>query len=161
MTGKRLCAHIALCGWGLVNALHAQDEVVDYELSKLDEGVAWVSPYWGYNTPKLVYDGETFYTVGLWGEQQSSSTGVIYKLEDGSWRRGYSWDDLDYQPGTILLDSERRLILIYPRISAGPVVLRSVAPGDIDLFAPLPVPAAIGKAGYLGAGIFDDRIVLG
>ncbi len=161
MTGKRLCAHIALCGWGLVNALQAQDEVVDYELSKIDEGVAWVSSYWGYNTPKLVYDGETFYTVGLWGEQQSSSTGVIYKLEDGSWRRGYSWDDLDYQPGTILLDSERRLILIYPRISAGPVVLRSVAPGDIDLFEPIPVPAAIGKAGYLGAGIFDDRIVLG
>ena len=51
MTGKRLCAHIALCGWGLVNALHAQDEVVDYELSKIDEGVAWVSSYWAYNTP--------------------------------------------------------------------------------------------------------------
>ena len=160
MTGKRLCTHMALFALGLANTLHAQIQV-DYQLSKIDEGVAWVSSYWGYNTPKLVYDGDTFYTVGLWGEQQSTSTGVIYKLEDGSWRRGYSWDDLDYQPGTILLDSEGRLVLIYPRISAGPVVLRSVAPGDIDHFESIPVPAAIGKAGYLGAGIFDDRIVLG
>ncbi|HIM57553.1 MAG TPA: hypothetical protein EYM39_12700, partial [Candidatus Latescibacteria bacterium] len=63
MTGKQLTTYISVIGLVVVNALHAQDEVVDYELSKIDEGVAWVSSYWGYNTPKLVYDGDTFYTV--------------------------------------------------------------------------------------------------
>ena len=43
------------------------EQGISYELAKIDEGVAWVSSYWGYNAPKLVYDGESFYTVALWG----------------------------------------------------------------------------------------------
>ena len=48
--------------------LGAQSKMqITYDLSKIDAGIGWVSSYWGYNAPKLVYDGESFYTVALWG----------------------------------------------------------------------------------------------
>jgi hypothetical protein len=162
MTSKTAAHSLFCCLLGLCFTTAARSEIeVPYQLSKIDEGVAWVSSYWGYNTPKLVYDGDSYYTVALWGAEQATGTGVLYKFQDGEWRRGYSWDDLNYQPGMLLLDNQRHLILIYPRINDSPVILRSIAPGDIDHFEAIPVPAAINKAGYMGVGIHDDRIVLG
>lgn len=133
---------------------------VDVQLAKIDEGVAWVSPYWGYNAPKLIFDGTAYYTLGLWGAEQAAARGAIYKLENGQWQRGYTWDGLNYQPGLLLLDSQQRLILIYPTLNGPPVVLRATEPGQHDRFEPLPVPPA-DKAGYLGAGIHADQLVLG
>ena len=133
---------------------------VDVQLSKIDEGVAWVSPYWGYNAPKLVFDGAAYYTLGLWGAEQATARGALYELRDGAWRRGYTWDGLNYQPGLLLLDGQQRLILIYPTLNGPPVVLRAVEPGQMDRFAPLPVPPSIGKAGYMGAGIYEERLVV-
>ena len=135
--------------------------VITYELSKIDQGRAWVSSYWGYNAPKLVYDGETFYTLALWGDTQATATGAIYGYRDGRWQRGYTWEGLNYQPGMLLLDSQQRLVLIYPQISGGPVILRGRERGNMEDFDPIVVPGAINKAGYLGAGIYDDKIVLG
>ena len=132
---------------------------VDVRLSKIDEGVAWVSPYWGYNAPKLIFDGTAYYTLGLWGAEQATARGAIYKLENGQWRRGYTWDGLNYQPGLLLLDGQQRLILIYPTLNGPPVVLRAAEPGQIDRFEPLPAPPS-GKAGYMGAGIRAERLVI-
>ncbi len=161
MTSKAAAYSLLFRLLGLCFTTPAQSQIeVPYTLSKIDEGIAWVSSYWGYNAPKLVHDGESYYTVALWGAEQAASAGVIYKLQEGEWRRGYTWDDLNYQPGMLLLDSQRHLILIYPRIDGGPVILHSAAPGDIDHFEALAVPTAINKAGYMGAGIYDDRIVL-
>ena len=134
---------------------------VDVRLSKIDEGVAWVSPYWGYNAPKLIFDGTAYYTLGLWGPEQATARGAIYKLKDGQWRRGYTWDGLNYQPGLLLLDGQQRLILIYPTFNGLPVVLRATEPGRHDRFEPLPVAPSIGKAGYMGAGIYEEQLVIG
>ena len=134
---------------------------ITYQLSKVDEGTAWVSGYWGYNAPKLVYDGQTFYTLGLWGETQATATGALYGYRGGAWQRGYTWEGLNYQPGMLLLDSAQRLVLIYPQINGGPVVLRSRQKGDMEHFDPIEVPAAIRRAGYIGAGIFADKLVIG
>ena len=149
--------------WLLLLALWASPgwTQVDVHLAKIDEGVAWVSSYWGYNAPKLIFDGTAYYTLGLWGPEQATAQGAIYKLENGQWRRGYTWDGLNYQPGLLLLDSQQRLILIYPTINGPPVVLRATEPGQIDRFEPLPVPSSIGKAGYMGAGIHEERLVIG
>ena len=143
------------------NAVGVSGQEIDVHLSKIDAGVAWVSSYWGYNAPKLVYDGESYYTVALWGPEQATAQGVLYQLRDGQWHRGYEWDGLNYQPGMVLLDEQRRLLLIYPKINAKPVILRATAPGQIDQFEQLEVPDAIGKAGYMGAGIYDERLVIG
>jgi len=151
-----------LCLVCIAWALDAQGEMtITYQLSRIDEGVGWVSSYWGYNAPKLVYDGEAFYTVALWGAEQATSTGALYQYKEGEWRKGYTWDGLNYQPGMLLLDSQRRLVLIYSRAGEAPVVLRARTGGDFEQFDSIPVPTEIGKAGYLGAGIYDDRIVLG
>ena len=134
---------------------------VPYELTRIDAGDSWVSSYWGYNAPKLVYDGEAYYTVALWGTEQATSSGAVYEYREGRWSRGYSWTGLNYQPGLLLLDSQQRLVLIYPRMNERPVVLRARAKGDCRQFDSVPVPASLGKAGYLGAGIHGDRVVLG
>ena len=160
----RLLSKLGLpcCALLLFNAAPVQgEEEISYELSKIDEGTAWVSSYWGYNAPKLVYDGESFYTVALWGGEQATATGALYKFRDGRWEKGFTWEGLNYQPGMLLLDSQQRIILIYPQMNAAPVVLRALSRGDIHNFESIPAPANINKAGYLGAGIFDDRIVLG
>ena len=154
--GLPSCALLFFCGSPVKAA-----EGISYELTKIDEGTAWVSSYWGYNAPKLVYDGDSFYTVALWGEEQATATGALYKFQDGHWEKGYTWEGLNYQPGMLLLDSQQRVILIYPRMNAAPVVLRALSRGDINNFESIPVTASINKAGYLGAGIYDDRIVLG
>jgi hypothetical protein len=79
----------ACCFVLLLSGVSAQGQAdVTYELSKIDEGTAWVSSYWGYNTPKLVYDGEAFYTVALWGDEQATATGAVYGKRDGQWKRG-------------------------------------------------------------------------
>ena len=156
------CFSLAWWGIGGLARGMAETEIhVDYTLSRIDQGVAWVSPYWGYNTPKLVGDGDVFDTVALWGSEPATSRGALYKYQDGAWRQGSVWEGLNYQPGTLLLDHQQRLVLIYPRQNDTPVVLRSRARGDSENFDPIPVPPAIGKAGYLGAGIYGDRIVLG
>ncbi len=44
--------------------LTAEENMIDFELSRIDAGEASVSPYWGYNAPKVVFDGEHFLTSG-------------------------------------------------------------------------------------------------
>ena len=152
---------IFLAGWmNMQNQAVAQQTPV-FQLTQIDSGVSRVSSYWGYNAPKLVYDGETFYSPGYWGESPSTSQLRVYKRHGDRWVSGFTATDADYQPGMLLLDSQKRLILIYGRQNAGPRILRSDSPGDIDHFSPLPVPAAINRAGYIGAGIYDERLVLG
>lgn len=130
-------------------------------LSKIDEGHVWVTPYWGYNAPHLVYDGEAFYAVGLWGEQEAESRGAVYRSDqDGKrWTRGFTWDT-NYQPPLLLLDSERRVLLISPQAGSKPKIFRAQARGKIQEFTPIAVPDTIPRAGYVGAGIYNDRLVL-
>lgn len=156
--GLQLVVLFLICSTVSARATKIQ---ASYNLSRIDQGIAWVSPYWGYNAPKLIYDGVSFYTLGFWGDDQASSRGVVYKFDAGNWRSGFASDEFDYQPGLLLLDKGGHLILIHPRMGKGPAILRSTNPGDIDRFDPIKVPAAIAMAGYLGAGIYDDRIVIG
>ena len=158
---RRIAGLFYIAVWLGISAVAVPGREVDVSLSKIDEGVAWVSSYWGYNAPKLVYDGSSYYTVGLWGPEQATAQGTLYQLLDGQWRKGYQWDGLNYQPGMVLLDEQRRLVLIYPTLNDKPVILRATAPGQIDQFEQLDVPASIGKAGYMGAGIYDQRLVIG
>jgi hypothetical protein len=130
------------------------------EVSKIDEGISRVSAYWGCNAPKLVFDGQTYFTIGSWGKDQASSRGVIYRYERGEWTRGYEWGELNYQPPMLLLDSQRRLILVYSKRSAKPVVMRARTAGDCASLEPIAVPDTIAQAGYIGASIVQDRLIL-
>ncbi len=92
-----------------------------YELLLIQpEQKAWVSGYWGYNAPKLVYDGRHYYSANLIGLEEAESRGVVYKLEDGKWIKGYECP-INYQPPMLLLDSQKRLILIHSAMNARPV----------------------------------------
>jgi hypothetical protein len=139
----------------------AEAPAVTYELSLIQpEQKAWVSGYWGYNAPKLVCDGTNYYSVTLAGLEEANSRGLVYKRVEGKWVKGYECP-LNYQPPMLLLDSQKRLILIHSVMNARPVILRAKAPGDCNNFAPLEVSSEINMAGYIGAAIHNDLLILG
>lgn len=145
----------------VVNWAQAGGPKATYELLLIQpEQKAWVSGYWGYNAPKLVCDGRHYYSANLIGLEEAESRGVVYKLQDGKWIKGYECP-INYQPPMLLLDSQKRLILIHSVMNAGPAILRAKAAGDFKHFSPLEVSSEINMAGYIGAAIHNDLLILG
>lgn len=141
--------------------LAAQEAELDFELTHVDSGEASVSPYWGYNAPKLVFDGEHFYTLGRWGQQKDAARGIVYRSTEAGWETFLEWEGLHHQPGMVLLDSRRRLVIIHARRDAGPRILHQRRRGDPDGFARIALPDGLDRAGYIGAAMDGDRLVLG
>ncbi len=54
------------------------------ELIKIDAYRTWVSSFWRYNAPKLIFDGTTHYTIGLEGNGPLLSKGAICRWTDGN-----------------------------------------------------------------------------
>lgn len=152
-------------GWSVLLAgvlpLAAQEAEMDFELTHIDSGEASVSPYWGYNAPKLVFDGDHFYTLGRWGRQQDAARGIVYRSTEDGWETFREWEGLHHQPGMVLLDSRRRLVLIHARRDAGPRILHQRLRGDPRGFAGIVLPDGLDRAGYIGAAMDGDRLVLG
>ena len=61
----------------------------------------------------------------------------------------------------VLLDSRRRLVLIHARRDAGPRILHQRLRGDPRGFARIALPDGLDRAGYIGAAMDGDRLVLG
>lgn len=135
------------------------DAFAELILTEVARGSSWVSPYWGYNTPKLVSSGENFFTVGIWGDTPETAYGVVYVFERGAWRAGCRLNDI-YQPPSVLLDPEGRLITAYTRQERPPVFLRSPMPGEGDRLDPLPSPPGTDSAYYLGAAVRDATLYI-
>jgi hypothetical protein len=128
-------------------------------LSEIDRGHSWVSPYWGYSTPKLVTDGQAYYTAGLWGDAPATAEGVLYKYADGRWVKGARLPGI-YQPATLLLDGRGRLIVVHSRSEKPAVFLRSRAQGDVEAFDTLPAPPDMVNAYYIGVAIREARLYI-
>lgn len=129
----------------------------DCRVVEIARGHSWVSPYWGYSAPKIAFDGSTYYTTGLWGDAPDSAAGVIYKFTGDAWTETYRFPGV-YQPAVLLLDSERRLIVIYSRQEQPAVFLRAYKSGTADRFAELPPPPDMQNAFYIGAAIQNDHL---
>lgn len=161
----RLISQSFFSGWFVLLAgvlpLAAQEAEVDFELTRIDSGIASVSPYWGYNAPKLVFDGDHFYTLGRWGPRQDAARGTVYRSTEDGWETFFEWEGLHHQPGMVLLDSRRRLVLIHARRDTGPRILHQRRRGDPRGFARIALPVGLDRAGYIGAAMDGDRLVLG
>ncbi len=125
---------------------------------EVDRGHSWVSPYWGYNTPKIVFDGAAYYTVGIWGPF-GDAEGVVYKYEAGKWRAGARLPEI-YQPATLVLDDAGRLIVAYTRKAKPFRLLRSHTPANIEEFDALSPPPDMPSAYYIGVAIRRDVLYL-
>jgi hypothetical protein len=155
------------CSCLISPAISAAGEEATFELAKIDGGKTWMTPYWGYNAPKLVFDGKAYYTIGLWGSDYNTAKGFVYKLDRQRWIKGAAFDQLR-QPPMLLLDGKGRILIVYRRVleaesnggEAPMAVLRSRAPGDILNFDALAPPPRIAKAVYIGAGVWADRMVV-
>ena len=139
----------------------AQENAMDFELVRIDAGEASVSPYWGYNAPKLVFDGDHFYTVGRWGPHPDAARGVVYRSRSDGWEVFLEWEGLHHQPGMVLLDAQRRLVLVHARRDDGPRILHQRRRGDPRGFREVALPGGLDRAGYIGAAMDGDRLVLG
>ncbi|HRI89086.1 MAG TPA: hypothetical protein PK869_12510, partial [Candidatus Hydrogenedentes bacterium] len=113
---KRRCLALLIVALALQS--QAENRVVE-----IARGESWVSPYWGYSTPKIVCDGNAYYTAGLWGDTPETSHGVVYKLTGSAWQAGAKLPNI-YQPATLLLDSGGKLIVLYNMENKPVVVLR-------------------------------------
>jgi len=129
-----------------------------FQVVEVARGTSWVSPYWGYNTPKIVFDGKAYYTAGLWGPF-GDAEGVVYQCTAGTWRAGAKLPGI-YQPATLLLDGEGRLLVLYSRKQQPLRALRARRPGDIDDFEDLPAPSDMPSAYYIGTAIRNDTLYL-
>jgi hypothetical protein len=138
----------------------AQGTPLPTPISEIARGISWVSPYWGYNTPKIVFDGDTYYTVGLWGASPDAAHGVLYCLDGGKWREGASLPDI-YQPPTLVLDRDKRLVVAYTLKEKPARFLRSRKPGSADAFDEIPPPPDMLNAYYIGIAVRDETLYLG
>lgn len=128
-----------------------------YRALEIARGQTWASPYWGYSTPKVVFDGKAYYTAGMWGATPETAEGVLYKLEEGVWQAGARLPEI-YQPATLALDGQGRLIVAYNRSDKPTVLLRSRTPGEIRDLEPLPAPPDMPNAYYIGMALREETL---
>lgn len=155
MDTKVLC-FVALAGAVAGGGYAGEAQAVVVEVAR---GESWVSPYWGYNTPKIVCDGKAYYTAGLWGMNPAEAEGVLYKCEEARWREGAHLPGI-YQPATLVLDAQGRLVIAYTRKGRPARFLRSKTPGNIAEFDELPAPPDMSNAYYIGVAIRAETLFL-
>ena len=104
-------ALVLLIGIGaIVQASDAVDGTVRVDIECIDTALAWASPGWGYNAPKIVRSaaGE-MWAVNFFGKYGGHERARILKRSaNGRWIKGAEFDSL-YQPSMIFLDHEGRL----------------------------------------------------
>ena len=132
---------------------------VPLKVVEIARGHSWVSPYWGYSTPKVVFDGNRYYTAGLWGASPDTATGVIYASSGASWEEGAALPDI-YQPATLGLDKNRRLIAAYTRKGRPVRLLRAIEPGNVASMEDVPPPPEMEDAYYIGMAVQHDTVYL-
>lgn len=125
---------------------------------EIARGTSWVSPYWGYNAPKIVFDGEAYYTAGLWGELKTAE-GVLYRCDGKTSVAGARLPGL-YQPAVLALDAQKRLIAVHTRLNAPVRLLRAKVPGQHKDFEDLPPPPGMQAAYYIGIAVYREQLYL-
>ncbi len=139
---------------GAALSAHAQGRVVE-----IARGHSWVSPYWGYSSPKIVNDGNACYTAGLWGDEPDTSYGVLYKYDGVAWHEGAHLSDI-YQPVTLALDKQGRLLAAYTEQLQPVRIYRSKVPGNIQDLERLPGPPDMKNAYYIGFAVREEVLYL-
>lgn len=122
-------------------------------------GHSWVSPYWGYSAPKIVCDGSSYFTAGLWGAKPETAEGVVYCFDGTTWSESRRFPGI-YQPITLVLDKAGHLIVAYTRQAEPVCLFRSKTPGAIDTWEALPSPPDMSNAYYIGLAIYGDKLFL-
>lgn len=133
--------------------------IESHVVAEVARGQSWVSPYWGYSTPKIVCDGGAYYTALLWGPEPDQAEGVLYKSTGPDWSPGRRLRGI-YQPATLALDAKGRLIAAYTQRDKPIVLLRSRTPGDIHDLETLSPPPDMPNAYYIGIAIRNEVLYL-
>ena len=142
----------------LISLISSQSRA-EHSITSIDQGHSWVSPYWGYNTPKIVSDGNTAYTVGLWGAEPTSSQSAIYQFTQGKWTQTTTLPKV-YQPPTLALDAQSRLLLLHTQ-PGGPIAIkRAQKSGSATAFDTLPAPPDMTSAYYIGIARYKETLYL-
>lgn len=123
-------------------------------------GTTWTASTWGYNTPKLLYDGHKLYAVALVGRGPKKDVARLFWRDAFGWRQGADLAPV-YQPATILLDAEGHINVFCTNSGERGLHWRSKRPGDVREFEEIALPdAAKFGYGYLGVGRRQNLLAL-
>jgi hypothetical protein len=112
----------------------------------------WVSPLWGYNTPKIAYDGQEWFAAGMRSADTKSGEALVYRNGGGGWKELAALPG-PYQPPTVGVDGTGRLLVAYTRLNAPVRLMRSTTRANGGAFDALPAPPGMENAYYIGMGV--------
>jgi hypothetical protein len=132
-------------------------------LELVDTALAWASPCWGYNAPKIVRNraGE-MWAVNFFGKYGGHEQArIVKRTKEGRWVRGAVFDSL-YQPSMIFLDREGRLNYIQNSQTLPMRHYRSADEENLQNFSLVATGNGVpdGRGWYVGVAVRGDRMFL-
>jgi hypothetical protein len=112
----------------------------------------WVSPLWGYNTPKLAFNGRAWFAAGMRGADTKSGEALVCRNAGDGWREFITLPGA-YQPPTVGVDETGRLVVAHTRVEAPVRLLRARTPENDGTLEELPAPPAMKNAYYIGMAV--------
>jgi hypothetical protein len=152
-------AHIAMA-WVLFCTPFIAGAEAGIQVEAIMKSESWVSPYWGYSTPKITTDGTSWFTVGMRGNKTDDCAGLVCQRDvSGVWCEIAVLSGI-YQPPTVCLDSVKRLIVVYARAEKPVRILRAISAAQPEKMDELPSPPDMKNAYYIGITCWRDTLYL-
>ena len=154
----------AISGMTLMRAvaLGGEKSASSVEIETVATSVSWVSPWWGYNAPKIVQNarGEVW-AVNLFGRYPASNAQIYKRRSDGAWQPGKVFSG-SYQPAMIFLDNDGRLNLIQNSETEPIHHFRSTDDKNLNNFELIASGNGLedGRGWYVGVGVHGPTIYL-
>ena len=132
-------------------------------IERVDTALAWASPCWGYNAPKIVRNASgEMWAVNFFGKYGGHERARILKrTTDGRWIKGAEFDSL-YQPSMIFLDGQGRLNYVQNSQYLPIRHYRSTDNENLNNFALVATGNGIpdGRGWYVGVAVHDGRMYM-
>lgn len=147
------------CGSMLVGC---STNTIATKIEQIEKVESWTSPFWGYNTPKIVRnDKGELWTVSFMGKYGEEKAQIIKRDISGVWHKGKLFDRL-YQPSMLFLDPEGRLNYIQNSQHEPMSHYRSANDENLNDFALVARGNGVedGRGWYTGVGIHDSTMYL-
>ena len=112
----------------------------------------WVSPLWGYNTPKIAWDGRAWHAAGMRGKDTKSGEALVFRNAGDGWKETAALPGA-YQPPTVAVDGTGRLIVAHTRVEAPVRLLRARTAENTGAMDELSPPPGMKNAYYIGMAV--------
>jgi len=156
---KTMPRRFSLIGCAGIAVLHAFGAAASPAPQEIARTETWVSPLWGYNTPKIAFDGCAWFAAGMRGTDPKSSEALLYRNDGEGWKE-FTVLPVAYQPPTVAVDGTGRLIAAHTRSNEPVRLLRAATADNSGTFDALPAPPGMQNAYYIGMAVKGAQLWL-